>query len=407
MKIRGKHILGLAVVGLVFGVALVLVWGAGQDHEGSPSEEDFLNELHALQQQVPRNLSDAGVPPVDAARDLVPEIAFETEAMHMGVIANDDVTAKPLKVMNRGKATLTINDIQPSCACTLGSIPEEDSAIAPGGEATINVLVNPFRIPSFHSKKTLTILSNDPHRPSVTVSVEVDIDPEILVLPDELDFGAVAKGEPIQRKVILRQAIDTPFTLTGIHPSNDPKAEPPEHPEITATFLQRPEEQWQTPGKAEYEMTVQLEAIAPPGDFLRALYIATDIQRLRRFPYRVRAKIDACYTVTPAYPAAVTLGGIGPGAAGKPGRVTVSADQPIELTGITADPKILKAKLGPADGPNEAHIELRLADDVPPGQFQTDLLFTVRADGRQFPERVPVRGFVAEPPPAQDEPAAP
>ncbi len=407
MKIRTGHVLALAIVGLVTAVAVVLLWSAGRDRGGSASEEDFLDELHDLQQRVPQHVSDAGVPPVGAARDLVPEIAFETEAMHMGLIANDDVTVKPLKVMNRGKATLTINDIQTSCACTVGSISEQESAIAPGGEATISVLVNPFRIPAFHSKKTLTILSNDPHRPSITVSVEVDIEPEIALLPDELDFGAVAKGESVQRTVILRQVNEAPFALTGVYLNNDPKAEPPEHPELEATFAPRPEEQWQTPGKTEYEMTVQLKAIAPPGDFLRALNIATDIKRLRQFPYRVRAKIDAPYTVVPSYPASLMVGGIGPGSAAEPARITVSADRPIELAGITADPKRLKAKPLPANTANEAHIEVLLPDDVPPGQFETHVLFTVCANGQRFPERVPVRGFVAEPPPAQDGPAAP
>ncbi|HNT89318.1 MAG TPA: DUF1573 domain-containing protein, partial [Candidatus Hydrogenedentes bacterium] len=153
---------------------------------------------------------------MDSDPSLVPRIEVETTELHVGTIPNAGLFETRLAVYNRGKAPLRLSDVRTNCACSQGRIPESSRVVPPGGEGVIEVMVDPRRIVGFHSRKTLTLFSNDPEQSRVRIDVVADVDPEFEVIPAEVEFGEVEKGEVVSRTVLVRQRQEEPLEITDV-----------------------------------------------------------------------------------------------------------------------------------------------------------------------------------------------
>ncbi|MBI2433236.1 MAG: DUF1573 domain-containing protein [Candidatus Hydrogenedentes bacterium] len=387
MRIRAQHMAAAVVALITAFIVFALVWGNRAGISPEEDNEEFLKSIAKTRQQ-DTGASQGLLPSIEDDPSLVPKIEVETQDLDMGTISGEKTAQATLKVFNRGKRDLQINEIQTSCLCTEGHIPIERATIPPGGQSYIDITVDPTRIPGFHSQKTLTISSNDPENTQVPVKVTVNIDPEFDLEPAEANFGEILKGETPEMTLRLRQVREQPVEVTDVSEYATVTV-----PEIEGAVRQVPESEWKTPGKAEYDITIKLRPTLPQGDFSRYVNVATNITRLPLFPLGVRAKISAPYTVTPQYPRKLVIReGIG-GSDGKSATATIASEVPIEISNVQSS----NSKIGVAPRPGESANQFLLEVSVPEAPLtaseDANISFTVKTARGEFNDQIAVRAY--------------
>lgn len=371
MKIRSGHI-AFAIVAIIAAFVTYTVWRA---HHQSRSMETLLSTGQ-----------------IEAA--LAPSIHVEHMEFDMGLIENKAPTEDKLRLFNEGNAPLRLHNIMSTCACTQGIIPPGQKSIPPGGEGYIIVKVFPEKIPGFHTRKTLSVLSNDPQKPSVDVTVIVKIDPEFDLTPSEADFGNVPKGQTPEITLTLTSLAEEPVEITRIGEfTGGAKEKPPEL--FTFSFEKRPEAEWPAPGKPEYQITVALTPFLAPGPFEQRFIISTNIQRMHGMICTAKGTIIAPYTVNPGYPAPLLLvkGAVRELPESVAGTLTITSEHPIEILDVQCDPAKLLATLRKGDAPLKTHIDISVKPDAPQGPIQEVVSYTIQSGGTAFQEKINARSM--------------
>jgi len=376
MRLRGGHVVVLVILALAALVAarvLMLSFGGPGGRDAGTDEDDFLAEARQLAERDVDSPVAGALPPADGDATLVPVLVVDPpELLDLGVVPHDEITRGEIKLYNKGRTRLEITQVNSSCvACTPAYIAEADKSIAPGGEGTVAVTLRPDQVAGFESRKTVTIMSNDPHHASVDVTVLAKIDPEFLVDPPALDFGELRQGETPEKTVLFRQLADAPIEITGVELDAASGAA------LQLSFSERAAEERLDPGRAEYTIAVRLPGDVPPGPFAAVFQIVNTCARLPKFKYVVKGTVTSFYTVSPSGP--VILRAL-PGVADvPPATVTFSSEQPFELVDLQATSGDVEAALRTGDEPNTAVVELRLRPDAAAGARQEGLLYTIRS----------------------------
>ena len=195
--------------------------------------------------------------PGTAAKPDAPRIEVEPLELDLGTVPGDVITKSEVAVRNVGRSVLKIKEPRSGCGCT--KVYLDDSELAPGAETRLRIEFDPSRLGNvFSATKTVMLSSNDPFLPSLTVTVRAAIDPEFSFDPKTFDFGEVAAGTPAERTVRIRQRGDEPLAITSM------KVWPQKGP-VAFSYEQLPEEEWNVPGRREYQITAFLTPEAPPG----------------------------------------------------------------------------------------------------------------------------------------------
>lgn len=332
----------------------------------------------------------ASLPPEGAAQDLVPIIETETTDYQMGLIPNNDLGHGTLKIRNRGKVNLRILDVRTSCACTYGRMAAGNDNIAPGGEGVLEITVDPARIYGFHSKKTLTVATNDPATPHVNITVSVDITPEFEVVPDTPDFGAIPKGKEATLNLTVRQLMDVPLEVKNVA-VNAAAAGP--WNDCTVAWNPVPQEAWRQPGRAEFTVTITMSPETVAGPFTRNLEIETTVPRVPRLAVPVTGTVDAPYEVAPQFPKLLVLIALGK-ARPEPMAISVrSRDtaQPLAVDRIIIDPPVISLTPEPGTDPGLVKLNAALVPGTAAGRHEGTVKFVVRVNDAEYREQVAFR----------------
>ncbi len=397
MKLRSGHLLFAGIAAVCGLVALLALYNSRQESRRGPAaEEDFLARVHRLQKETPLTHGEGSLPPIDAEQDLVPVIAVETQDLDLGTVSNTANTEHRLKVFNHGKVPLRITDIKTSCAaCTVGYIPSEKAVIPPGGESFMEIIFMPRGVPGFFSHKTLTIFSNDPNQPVLTVNVTASVDPEFALEPEEIDFGVLEKGETPHKTMLLRQLREARVELLDVSEFG-PNPEEKESETFHFSFEALPESEWTVPDKAEYRITVAPSPLLPPGTFHQRFTISTNVERIPVLWAFAKGEVIAPYTVEPTHPKRLMLTPAGlESSPDRPGgSAVIKGEHPVQITDIVPDSVWIEAVARPGATPTVGYLDVTLRPDAPEGRHDDAVRFTVLMGGKKYPERIVVRGFV-------------
>ncbi len=101
----------------------------------------------------------------------VPNIKFETEVIDYGTIEKGADQERTFKFMNSGYAPLILTAVNSSCGCLVAKWPSEP--IAPGKSASVIAHYDTNRVGCF--EKTLTVVSNDPERPTIVLKIKGEV----------------------------------------------------------------------------------------------------------------------------------------------------------------------------------------------------------------------------------------
>ncbi len=103
----------------------------------------------------------------------VPRMSIVPETRDAGAVRKGDKVEAVFEVRNTGVAPLLISAARPSCGCTVATF---DREIAPGKTGRIRASVETKNF-SGPITKTITVVSNDPERPEVALTLRADVRP--------------------------------------------------------------------------------------------------------------------------------------------------------------------------------------------------------------------------------------
>lgn len=386
MRIRSSHIV-VAIVALI-GTFFLLVWLRASSAKVG-SDQDIIQQARELRAEGAGSQATEGLlPSADVALKNIPVLDATTDLYDMGEITNTGPTTEELEVYNRGNGPLEITEVRTSCGCTIGQFdtnsvkPDGRKAtiIPPGGEAPMKITVDPFRIPGFASRKTLTIYSNDPKRPTVMVDVAAHVRPEFTMAPPILDFGTVQRGDSPEASIIIRQEDAPDLLITGVEPGRPTlaggKIEEKEGEKYTLALHKRPESAWASPDHPEWEIAVKLSPDLPVGAFHDSFTILSNVRRVSRLTYKISANVEAFYTVSPTM-----LGvrnAVDPGQE-RIGTAVVKADRPFQLEDVAITGSGLTVSTRPGDSSDTEFIDVGVTPDAHSGLHNETLSFTVKS----------------------------
>jgi len=379
MKVRSSHVvIGLFV--LVGAVLALAVFSVGPSTQVEPKVSDktdsFLKEVRQTADTAPPSEEQGAIPGTTSDPTMVPKLVLSQPKYYVGTIANDDLFHGKFPIYNKGKAPLIIDNVDTECACTLGKM--EKKTIPPGGTGILDVTVNPFRIPGFHSSKNLTITTNDPRNRMVTLNVSSDVKPEFELVPDGLDFGTIQKGTTVQKTMILRQLEDQPIVLKKVVPikNSDHNAE--------ISFKKRPESEWKKPGKAEYAITVKLLPLIPLGKYAVYFDIDTTCKRVPRMVRGAKATVVSFYSLLPSY--SLHLGLIEPGQSTSD-IATIESDKDFTVDNVKSSDSAFIVKAHPGKAPKTYVFDISATRNATLGKHTAHVDFVVKSDGDDVHDR--------------------
>lgn len=121
-----------------------------------------------------------------------PKIEFTHEEMALGDLEQGSIKDFSFEVMNRGDVPLEIKEVRPTCGCT--STGKSKFTLKPGAKGTIPFKFTTGRF-SGQQHKAVTVVSNDPDRPSVSLQFTANIKTLIDIAPEFLSFQV--DGSPL------------------------------------------------------------------------------------------------------------------------------------------------------------------------------------------------------------------
>jgi hypothetical protein len=387
MKIRSTHVILLFLFGL--GVVVALVFAGGRERPAIQDEDDFLATVR--ESGTEQSQTDAGqvgaLPGQGQENAGVPLLVPETTDFDLGIIPNNEVTTRDMMLHNRGTAQLELTDIKTTCGCTVGVV---DSRFIPAGESiAMHVAVTPFKIPGFHSVKTLTIYSNDPANPTVTVDVTAEVDPEFLMTPKDINFGEVPQKDGGQLVVDIRQVddLESPLEISNL------QVLPPQAG-IEGMLQLVPEEEWQQPGMPEYRIVLAVLPTAPVGPISATLMFRHNIKRLPEMHLPISGEVVGFYRIATHLERSSTLE---PGAMAE-GVYEISADAPIEVLSTETDAAGLSVAVRQGETPQQVLFDVQVAPEAEPGIYRGLFTVSFKSGENQAVERLPLQVAVRRTP---------
>ena len=366
---------------LAIAAALTLLLAACGGDEGpqvQDTDEAFLQEVR--EGAMAAKSSESGNV---AAGSKFSKIELETNLYEMGVIANDKLAHAQIKVHNRGTADLKITDVKTSCGCTIGKM--VNPIIAPGESGTLEITVDPSRIPLFYAKKTLTLFTNDPLNPNPRVDVETHVQPEYELIPENFNFAELRQGNAGESTIRLRQLQEAPLEITALTLRQN-------SPHLTAKYESVPEDKWKVPGKREYDLKVAIAPTAPQGNYTGAVQLTTNVKRQSHgATLRFDAKVVGVYKIEPGK---VALRNLNHGQDYK-SVLSIRSEEAVEILELTNLNKNVTVTHRPGDKPGLQLFDLLIAE-APDARLQRDRwTMRIKAHGKEYTETVEVSLIMA------------
>lgn len=102
-----------------------------------------------------------------------PVIKFDKESVHLGKVKEGMILYRKFKVQNAGGGDLNILETKSTCGCTVPKV--KKSKLAAGESTTLRVMVD-TSMKQDEVTKTLDVLSDDPVRPKVVLSLSMNVE---------------------------------------------------------------------------------------------------------------------------------------------------------------------------------------------------------------------------------------
>lgn len=143
-----------------------------------------------------------------------PALTIEATSQDKGRLAKGTPAEYVFTVRNTGKSELNISEVRPSCGCTVASF---DKSIAAGASGSVKATIDTSRFQG-PIAKTVTVKSNDPSKPEMTLTMKADIYQLVEVLPSDRAMLTTVRGESATKSFTIKsnQPDAPPLEITGV-----------------------------------------------------------------------------------------------------------------------------------------------------------------------------------------------
>jgi hypothetical protein len=157
-------------------------------------------------------------PPTLATAGDAPRVQIDEPHFHFGTMERGRTRSHRFEVKNVGTAPLTLQVGQTSCKCTLGEVTGD--AIPPGGTTHVELEWS-AKSESGPFRQTATIITNDPLKSRVELSIEGEVVAARGVEPSEFVFDKVTSGESKSVDVYVMSLVQEELEVRGAELSDE------------------------------------------------------------------------------------------------------------------------------------------------------------------------------------------
>ena len=262
--------------------------------------------------QAPPAALDVKAAPAAKTDSPQPKAVPVEEGKNVGTVAKGEAIEHSFRIRNEGKADLVINDVKPSCGCTLGKF---DKTIKPGEEGKITLTIDTKAF-SGPISKTAVVLTNDPAKPQFSLALSAYVKPYVEVVPYGYFRIQGLVGEELTSELILGS--DEP----GFKPG---KIEVPQS-YLSATLAPATEkDRLEGKGKTQWKITLKADKTAPAGIPGGEVKVATGVAKQPEVVIKVSGVINESVGVLPSQ---VTFGTFDPKSGGISREIDVISRNP-------------------------------------------------------------------------------
>ena len=140
----------------------------------------------------------AAAAPAAPEAPLAPKIACDEPLFDFGERNNTEFVEHDYPIRNEGTLSLEIRGVSASCGCT--AVKPSQDVIPPGGEASVRARLD-LRGRSGLQMKTISVQSNDPQTPTLTLQLKGTAIQALRAQPSSLFFGRVGP-EAVRRRTV-------------------------------------------------------------------------------------------------------------------------------------------------------------------------------------------------------------
>lgn len=148
----------------------------------------------------------------------VPKIKVPESSYNFGTIKEGEPAVHIFTILNEGDDTLHINRVRSSCGCTAALLSDKD--IPPGDRAEIKVTFDSRGRGGRAFHKTVTVYSDDPKRPVVTLHIKGKVEevpkPKGIIEPGFLDLGTIQLADTVKKYTYLKSIGKRALTIKEI-----------------------------------------------------------------------------------------------------------------------------------------------------------------------------------------------
>jgi hypothetical protein len=264
------------------------------------------------------------VPAADTSGASGPRIEFDSTNLDFGSAAMGQIIVHNFIFTNTGSRVLEIQDVRPTCGCTIAG--KWSRQVEPGKTGVVPIRFTPYKAEEV--SKTVIVECNDSARTNVVLQLRGTIYELVEIKPAYVLFNVSAAGHTNQTRVVhIVNHMDQPLALSN--------------PECADRSFQTSLKTIK-PGN-EYELQVTLVPPSKSGTITVPITLKTSATNLPAITITGVAAVQAPITASPSE---ITLSP-GPLRSGVQARVTIqnNCSKPLSLSGTTVNIPGVVAKL--------------------------------------------------------------
>ena len=263
---------------------------------------------------------------------------FNEHAHDFGPVPRGSIVRHDFVLNNRTAEPVTILDVRASCGCTTGRA--AGTPIAPGGSGIVEAQMDTRNfVGNKETVLTVSVVSASGRTAEARLGVRSLILSDIVLNPGMVDFGVVARGQPMRRILTIERMGAPHWRATRMMASK----------QLARSVDAKLDPVASADGGVSYRLTVDLRPEAPAGPLLEEVRVVTNDPDAPILPILVRADVRGTLSVAPEI---LTLGRATTGDPAE-ARCIVRAVKPFAISGIegqgdgfeveAADPGVRKA----------------------------------------------------------------
>jgi hypothetical protein len=254
-----------------------------------------------------------------------PSDLFPEKAMDFGTSAKGTMLVHYFRFTNTTGQTLTVGSPRVSCGCTSAAISK--NTIAPGETAAVIAQMDTRRIPTPNVTKSVLVYVPfmAPYQEEVTLRVTTVARDDLMMSPDTINVGTVAKGRPAKASTKVTFMSDPNWKIT----------------EATSTGAYvKPEikEESRNGSFVTYEITADLDKDCPVGNWTSDINLKTSNNAVAKLRVPVTVNVVPAVAVSPE---AVTFGNLSIGAPSEK-KLTLESGKPFKILDVKGVDEQLK-----------------------------------------------------------------